>query len=209
MTPKSSSTRVCRLSERTALKDDIVLAQQIQLCCSSILSSHVKRKQQRRLTLYGRVRSGFDDAVFFLPSTKTWSQQRSWSDSVRSTFRFRSRPFGLDSCDAAGAASTQRTNRQCEFCYWVAEQMLTCSTARLILVFPKDREGHSHGGPSSIWCLQEFMMLENLHDARRCGAFGCQLVLPHLCSCLLCLVGRAVRLGSLGSEAWLKKYTWP
>ena len=146
--------------------------------------------------------------MFFLPLTKTWSQQRSRSDSVRSTFKLRSQPFGLDSCDATGAASTQRTNRQCEFCRWVAEQTLTCSTARLILVFPKDGGGHSHGGPSSIWCLQEFMELENLHDARRC-AFGCQLALPRLCSCLLWLVGRAVRLGSLGSEAWLEKNTWP
>ena len=58
---------------------------------------------------------------------------------------------------------------------WVAEQALHCRTCRLVLLFPEDLGGHSSDGPASVWQTKEFMLLESLNEARRRGAFLCQL----------------------------------
>ena len=82
--------------------------------------------------------------------------------------------FGVDSLAPDTLSRVRNANRQCEFTAWVAEQALHCRTCRLVL-FPEDLGGHSSDGPASVWQTKEFMLLESLNEARRGGAFLCQL----------------------------------
>ena len=113
--------------------------------------------------------------LFVLPPAATWSRVRHCSESGQPPLRFRSRPKGVDSLAPDTLSRVHNANRQCEFTAWVAEQALHCRTCRLVLLFPEDLGGHSSDGPASVWQTKEFMLLESLNEARRGGAFLCQL----------------------------------
>ena len=57
---------------------------------------------------------------------------------------------------------------------WCAEQALQCPTKAvgLMIIFPED-VGGSQDGPSSVWTLREFQLLEGIRDARRVAGYLC------------------------------------
>ena len=127
------------------------------------------------LDLLDHVQAGYFDTVFILPSTSTWFRQTQAGAFPQSRVRSRSQPLGLDSLDQLGRTVAEQSNKQLEFCSWVAEQPLNCSTASLILIIPEDSGEHRMEDPPSPWCFREFMKLDSLHEAKRGSAFGCQL----------------------------------
>ena len=110
----------------------------------------------------------------------TWSRVRRCEHFGQRPLRSRAHPFGLEKLDSVALTLTQQSNAHCEFEYWLAEQALTCSTCRIIVISSEDFECDVRDGPSSIWSCQVFQELENLHVARRCAAFG------SLCGGILC-----------------------
>ena len=60
---------------------------------------------------------------------------------------------------------------------WVAEQTLHCPSKKvgLNIICPKDLGGHISHGPSSLWALREFQLLEGTRDARRAAGYPCQI----------------------------------
>ena len=58
----------------------------------------------------------------------------------------------------------------------VAEQTLKCPSKVIgfTLIFPEDLGGHKTHGPSSLWVLREFRLLEGTRDARRAAGYLCQ-----------------------------------
>ena len=127
------------------------------------------------LDLLDHVQAGYFDTVFILPSTGTWSQKTHASTLPQPRVRSRSQPLGLDSLDQLGRTVAEQSNKQLEFCAWVAEQALHCSTASLILIIPEDCGEHSMEDPPSPWCFREFMTLDSLHEAKRGSAFASHL----------------------------------
>ena len=63
---------------------------------------------------------------------------------------------------------------------WCAEQALRCPTKAvgLTIIFPEDLGG-SQDGPSSVWTLREFQVLEGIRDARRAAGHLCQITGAH------------------------------
>ena len=97
----ASSARVLLLSGCAADKDEIALAR-------LTLHSSCTSKATTMMDLSDRARAGVHDALFFsLPPEHGRSSVHS-----RTTFRSRSRLFGLDTLDPTSAASTHHNHRQ-------------------------------------------------------------------------------------------------
>ena len=90
--------------------------------------------------------------------------------------RSRASPLGLPSLSPNETQQIDKANRALEIAAWVAEQSLQCPSKfiGLNIIFPEDLGGHCEHGPSSMWVLREFRLLEGVRDARRAAAYLCQ-----------------------------------
>ena len=129
------------------------------------------------LDLLRQIRSGIFAAIFLIPSASTWSRLRSSATSGQPQLRTRAFPLGVPGSDPQVAELLRQDNRILEAISWCAEQALACSSTRvgLNLVFPEDPGGHPVTGPSSIWALREFQLLEGVHDVHRAAGYLCQI----------------------------------
>ena len=95
---------------------------------------------------------------------------------VSSLLRSRCSPLGLPSRSPLESEQINKANRALEVAAWVAEQSLQCPSKfiGLNIIFPEDLGGHCEHGPSSMWVLREFRLLEGVRDARRAAAYLCQ-----------------------------------
>ena len=128
------------------------------------------------LDLLDHVRSGYFDMVHIVPSAATWSRSRHSTHSGQLSLRSRSSPLGLPSLSPLESEQINKANRALEVAAWVAQQSLQCPSKLigLNIIFPEDLGGHREHGPSSMWVLREFRLLEGVRDARRAAAYLCQ-----------------------------------
>ena len=124
-----------------------------------------------------QIRSGIFDTIFLVPSASTWSRLRSSATQGQPQLRIRAFPLGVPGSDPHVAEQLRRANRVLEAIAWYAEQALACSSTRvgLNLVFPEDVGGHPVTGPSSIWALREFQLLDGVNDVHRAAGYLCRI----------------------------------
>ena len=128
------------------------------------------------LDLLDLVRQGFFDMIHIVPSASTWSRARHSCLAGQHPLRSKSSPLGLSSLSLDDSEKIHHANRELEIIAWVAEQALHCPSIMvgLTLIFPEDLGGHISDGPSSLWALREFQLLEGTRDARRAAGNLCQ-----------------------------------
>ena len=128
------------------------------------------------LDLLDHVRQGYFDMIHIVPSASTWSRSRHSGLPGQPPLRSWSSPLGLSSLSLEETEKIHSANRVLEIAAWVAEQSLQCRSKMigLILIFPEDLGGHESHGPSSLWVLREFQLLEGTRDVRRAAGYLCQ-----------------------------------
>ena len=128
------------------------------------------------LDLLSRVRAHFFELVIILPPASTWSRARH-TGSAQQPLRSRSNPLGLDNATANNYDRIQHSNKVVEVSWWFSAVALTAekTPVQMILLFPEDLGGDRVSGPSSIWALEGFRLLQDVGEARRGAAFFCQI----------------------------------
>ena len=102
------------------------------------------------LDLLGYIRQGIFDLIHIIS---------------QNPLRSRAAPLGLSSLNTAEDKKVRDANSVLESLVWCAEQALSCPSevVGLTVVFPEDLGGRKDG-PTSIWMLSEFQLLEGIRD---------------------------------------------
>ena len=128
------------------------------------------------LDLLDHIKAGLFDLVCLLPSASTWSRLRHSDAAGQPPLRTRAFPLGLSNLAPPSLQKIRSDNRILESISWCAEQTLLCSKpTSLFVVFPEDLGGHSRDGPTSVWSLREFQVLQGQSETCRGAGFLCQL----------------------------------
>ena len=111
-----------------------------------------------------------------VPPAATWSRSRHSDIPGQRPLFSRLAPLGLPSLTPSENDKVNSANRALEAVLWCAEQALCCKTKAvgLNIICPEDLGGHQSEGPSSLWVLREFQLLEGIRDARRAAGYLCQ-----------------------------------
>ena len=128
------------------------------------------------LDLLDHVRQGYFDMIHIVPSASTWSRSRHSGLPGQPPLRSRSSPLGLSSLSPEESEKIHSANRVLEIAAWVSEQTLQCPSKVIGFthIFPEDLGGHISHGPSSLWVLREFQLLDGTRDVRRAAGYLCQ-----------------------------------
>ena len=155
------------------------------------------------LDMVDHVRRGFLDMVDIVPSAAIWSRSRHSGLPDQTPLCSRSSPLGLFSLNPAETEKTNAANRAMEISAWVAKQTLHCPSkvVGLDMIFPQGLGGHISHGPSSLWALREFQLLEGTRDARRAAGHLCQITGADY-KCPIGVLSTCARLRSRMSLEW-------
>ena len=128
------------------------------------------------LDLLDHVQQGYFHMIHIVPSASTWSRSRHFGLPGQPHLRSRSSPLGLSSLSPEESEKIHSANRVLEIAAWVSEQTLQCPSKVIgfTLIFPEDLGGHISHGPSSLWVLREFQLLDGTRDVRRAAGYLCQ-----------------------------------
>ena len=130
------------------------------------------------LDLLDHIKAGLFDLVCLLHSASTWSRLRHSDAAGQPPLRTRAFPVGLSNLAPPSLQKIRSDNRILESISWCAcaEQTLLCTKpTSLFVVFPEDLGGHSRDGPTSVWSLREFQVLQEQSETCRGAGFLCQL----------------------------------
>ena len=125
------------------------------------------------LDLLDHARQGYFDTIHIVPSASTWSRSRHSGLPGQPPLRSRSSPLGLSSLSPEETEKIHSANRVLEIAAWQTLQCLS-KVIGFTLIFPEDLGGHKSHGPSSLWVLREFQLLEGTRDVRRAAGYLCQ-----------------------------------
>ena len=118
------------------------------------------------LDLFDYVRQGVFDMVHIVLSADTWSRSRNAGFSGQRPLRSRTSLLGLSTLNPTENEKINSANHVLEILTCCAGQVFQCS-AKSVRSWRT-----SPVGPSSIWALREFQLLEGIYDARRAAGFG-------------------------------------
>ena len=114
--------------------------------------------------------------IIILPPASTWSRARH-TGTGQQPLRSRSNPLRLENATANDCDRIQHSNKVVELAWWFSAVALTTEEipVRMILIYLEDLGNDRVSGPSSIWALEGFKLLQDVGETRRIAAFFCQL----------------------------------